>query len=128
MVYGCGIDIEEIDRFIKISEDPLLYSAFAEDVFNESELRSFDRNNIPLYSTAAFSIKEAFFKSVGKSWTNSGLYWKDVSIIFSGDIDTFDLFYSENLQKRLTDIGITGIEAAVRAESGYTVSSVILFR
>ncbi len=128
MLYGCGIDIEETDRFLKIFEDPLLYSAFVKDVFNESEVLSFDRINIPLYTTAAFSIKEAFFKSVGKSWTNSGLYWKDICVIFRGDVDRFDLSYSNDLRKTLADMGVTKIEAAVKAESTYIVSTVVLFR
>jgi phosphopantetheinyl transferase (holo-ACP synthase) len=32
----------------------------------------------------SFSCKEAFFKALGMSWTNSNISWKDIELLFNG--------------------------------------------
>jgi phosphopantetheine--protein transferase-like protein len=82
-IAGCGIDIEELARFerhIPVNEE---IPGFCHLVFTEEEIVH-NRNILPqLTFPLAFSCKEAMFKALGKSWTNSGLSWKDIEIFFT---------------------------------------------
>lgn len=89
-VLGCGIDIEELNRFNSKIPTHSEHSAFAEMVYSDAEIQ----NNLAIkpYLTfpLGFSCKEAFFKAVGVSWTNSNISWKDIELIFNDDNNLHD--------------------------------------
>jgi phosphopantetheine--protein transferase-like protein len=105
-VIGCGIDIEELNRFTKhfsdIKETPL----FAKMVFSEAEIENNLQFTPELTFPLGFSCKEAFFKALGVSWTNSKISWKDIELLFQNNknIHEFSIrlsgfakeFYEEN--------------------------------
>lgn len=80
---ACGIDIEERSRFEKHIPDQSYVSDFCRMVYTEREID----NNIcfdpQLTFPLAFSCKEAIFKALGKSWTNSPISWKDIEVLFT---------------------------------------------
>jgi phosphopantetheine--protein transferase-like protein len=80
-VFGCGIDVEELSRFHKYfgNND---YSLI-EDICTERELTNLCGDKKVRFALS-FSCKEAFFKALGVSWTNSAISWKDVELLFSG--------------------------------------------
>jgi phosphopantetheine--protein transferase-like protein len=81
----CGIDIEELDRFKKIfSENDGDIPMLIKDVFSEKEITINMKNETLLRFALGFSCKEAVFKSLGSSWTNSGIFWKEIELIFKG--------------------------------------------
>lgn len=85
--FSCGIDVEELSRFdrhIRNNDYSLM-----EDIFTERELTSVDGNKRVRFALS-FSCKEAFFKALGVSWTNSNISWKDIELLFSGpDFDNY---------------------------------------
>jgi phosphopantetheine--protein transferase-like protein len=78
MIYGIGIDIEEKSRFKKHLND----NSFLNLICSSNELSK--NKNIPIerFLPISFSCKEALFKSLGKSWTNSEIDWKDFFLVF----------------------------------------------
>ncbi len=98
-VFGCGIDVEEISRFDKHVADAFVM----EDVCTARELQA-PCDDRRLRLALSFSCKEAFFKALGVSWTNSPISWKDIEVLFSGagvDLPEVHLHdYAEELFKR----------------------------
>ena len=80
-VFGCGIDVEELSRFDKYMDSN--NSSLMEDICTERERDSF-LDNKRIKFALSFSCKEAFFKALGVSWTNSNIFWKDIELLFSG--------------------------------------------
>ena len=80
-VFGCGIDLEELSRFDKYIRNND-YSLM-EDICTERELINVDGDKRVRFALS-FSCKEAFFKALGVSWTNSIISWKDIELLFSG--------------------------------------------
>ena len=109
MIYGCGVDIEEIGRFTKhldLSESP---PSFISDVFTQKEISINKTHLEKLRFPLGFSCKESIFKAFGISWTNSPISWKDIELIFqSKEIKDYrielngyakDLFERESIQR-----------------------------
>src|SRR5512140_407765 len=97
-VFGCGIDVEELSRFDRFLGDdapPLM-----EDICTRRELNSFTGDK-RVRSALSFSCKEAFFKALGVSWTNSDISWKDIEFLAKG-LDFSD--YTVNCYNRADDI------------------------
>jgi len=80
-VFGCGIDIEELSRFDKYIDN--IDFSFMENFCTERELHNVFGDKCVRYALS-FSCKEAFFKALGVSWTNSDISWKDIELLFSG--------------------------------------------
>jgi phosphopantetheine--protein transferase-like protein len=88
-VFGCGVDVEELSRFDKYIRNND-YSLM-EDIFTERELTRFDGDE-RVRIALSFSCKEAFFKALGVSWTNSNISWKDIELLFSGpEFDSYQV-------------------------------------
>lgn len=81
-IAGIGIDIEELSRFSKYLQVDDKVPGFYRMVFSDEEI-SLNRNFLPhLTFPLAFSCKEAMFKALGRSWTNSEISWKEIELIF----------------------------------------------
>ncbi len=80
-VLGCGIDIEELSRFDRYIDN--VDVSFMENFCTARELHNVTGNERVRYALS-FSCKEAFFKALGVSWTNSGISWKNIELLFSG--------------------------------------------
>ena len=81
-VLGCGIDIEELIRFDSKIPSGRNLPGFAQLVYTPFEIESYSKINSEYTFPLSFSCKEAFFKALGVSWTNSYITWKDIELVF----------------------------------------------
>ncbi len=129
MVYGCGVDIEEINRFTRHLDLHEPTPSFITDVFTEREISLNDTSLKEIRFALGFSCKEAMFKAFGKSWTNSPLSWKDIELIFRGETPEHygielggyakDLFLREELKR---------IDSQVAYTETYVMFQVVLIK
>jgi phosphopantetheine--protein transferase-like protein len=81
-VIGCGIDLEEFSRFKKHLPSQTEITGFARLVYTPAEIAC-NLTILPEFTfPLGFSCKEAFFKALGVSWTNSKISWKDIELLF----------------------------------------------
>ena len=78
-VFGCGIDVEELARFDKLIDNDD-YSLM-EDICTRREIDNICGDKRVRFALS-FSCKEAFFKALRMSWTNSDVFWKDIELLF----------------------------------------------
>ena len=81
-VFGCGIDVEELARFDRYTgegDDTIMRDICSQREFDN--LRSGDKR---ARFALSFCCKEAFFKALGVSWTNSDVTWRDIELLSSG--------------------------------------------
>lgn len=120
MIFGCGIDIEEIERFNKHYFHKGKLSDLMYDIFTAKEI-----DNLSVFGKEAFlkgfCFKEALFKAIN----NPNLGFKDVQVIFSGE-QTFEIVKSEVLYNILMDQGVKEIKAEFQTEKQYVISKVWL--
>ncbi len=81
-IFGCGIDIEEINRFDKHLHSNNLLSPLIRDVFTGQEIKINLSFNKRVCFPLGFSCKEAVFKALGVSWMNSPISWKEIELLF----------------------------------------------
>ena len=83
----CGVDIEEIGRFNKFIHLPDKVEPFIYRVFTKQEIE----NNLKFHSllpfALGFSAKEAMFKALGISWTNSSISWQEIELLMPNSAD-----------------------------------------
>ena len=100
---SCGIDIEEGARFDRYFTDDDIFVKLVEDVFTEREILNNSHLAFKYPFTAGFTCKEAIFKSLGVSWLNSDIHWKNIELIFTGNtIRDYEIIlsgYADNLMK-----------------------------
>lgn len=128
VILGCGIDIEELIRFIKHIPNQADIPGFSHLVYTDAEINC-NRNILPhLTFPIGFSCKEAFFKALGVSWTNSRISWKDIEILFSNENDlqeysirlngyALELFHGKKCSK---------IESYMEYTNDYVIFQIIL--
>lgn len=127
-IAGCGIDIEELARFsrhLPVNESiPDLWHMIS----TEEEI-SINRQFSPHVSfPLSFSCKEAMFKALGRSWTNSNISWKEIELIFQdhqlgGD---FLIRLSGHALARYRALNCTRIESAFSFTDDYVIFQIIL--
>lgn len=81
-VFGCGVDIEELGRFeryVAAENDSLM-----RDICSPREYENLSVGERKTRCALSFCCKEAFFKALGVSWTNSCVAWRDIELISSG--------------------------------------------
>ena len=105
-VAGCGIDIEEHNRFRRKLSSPDGISGFAEMVYTTEEIDCYRDSETDLKFTLGFSCKEAFFKAFGVSWMNSNISWKDIELLFMDENNIYNYSirlsgYAKELYKKM---------------------------
>lgn len=125
MVVSCGIDAEELSRFDKHLPDPPESSAFIRLVYTPDEIRhlqQFPDTGFPL----AFCAKEAVFKALGRSWTNSTLDWKEIQLRLHDGCES--LLFTGAVKARLDELGITRWQTSWSMDKEFAMFSVCLLR
>jgi len=89
-VLGCGIDIEELIRFDSKIPTGHNLPGFAQLVYTQAEIESYSKIKSEFAFPLSFSCKEAFFKALGVSWTNSYITWKDIELVFNDENNLHD--------------------------------------
>jgi phosphopantetheine--protein transferase-like protein len=80
-VIGCGVDIEELtrfDKFVSCQDNSVMRDICT--TLESEDVHGCKRLKLAL----RFSCKEAFFKALGVSWTNSNIFWQDIELLFYG--------------------------------------------
>ena len=123
MIYGVGTDVVEIGRIQKALER--WGERFAERVLCDPELRRFRHHRQPAaYLAKRFAAKEAFTKALGtgiKAPANWHGVW--VANLPSGKPQ---LEFSKDLQRLLSDRGISRAHVSLSDERGVAMATVIL--
>ncbi|HKL09690.1 MAG TPA: 4'-phosphopantetheinyl transferase superfamily protein [Bacteroidales bacterium] len=120
MIFGCGIDIEESERFNKHYFDTGKLSDLVYDLFTSKEIENFS-----LFGKKAFLKGFCFKESLYKAF-NIDLYgWKDVEIIFASEQE-FEILFSKKLEALLLEKKIKDIIADFSETTDYVLFKVIL--
>lgn len=125
MLVSCGIDVEEVSRFDKYLSETPEQSAFVRLVYHTEEIRHLRTDpgrGFPL----AFCAKEAVFKALGRSWTNSPLDWKEIQLRLNSN--NANLTFSGAVHQRLIELGINRWQTDHRLTDQYAMFSILLFR
>lgn len=128
-VFGCGIDIEEITRFDNYIENND-YSLM-KDICTKREFNNLcgDNTDKRVRFALSFSCKEAFFKALGVSWTNSGIFWKDIELLFSGQkFDSYCVNLSAYAKELLVKNNAKIAEASFDYNEEIVIFQVILLK
>lgn len=120
MIFGCGIDIEEISRFNKHYFSNGNLSDLVYDVFTGKEIENFSLFGREAF-LKGFCFKEAFYKA----FNINNCDWKDIEIIFSEHED-FEICFSKHLEWLLKNHEIENIFADYTETDVYVVFKVIL--
>jgi len=127
-VLGCGIDIEELIRFETNIPTRTNITGFAQMVYTPAEI-AYNLDIYPGFTfPLCFSCKEAFFKALGVSWTNSKISWKDIELLFENKNNLHD--YSIRLNGFAEELyhekKCCSIESYLEYTSTYVIFQVIL--
>lgn len=120
MLFACGVDIEEINRFNKHYFDKGKLSDLVYDIFTTREIENFSVFGKEAF-LKGFSFKEAFFKALN----NQDIDFKDIEIIFNDDSD-FKLYPSNHLNQILSNLKITDIKTDYKITDQFITFNVIL--
>ncbi|HAN18058.1 MAG: hypothetical protein A2X13_03795 [Bacteroidetes bacterium GWC2_33_15] len=122
MIFGCGIDIEEIIRFDKHYFEKGQLSHLIYDIFTSREIENFSVFGKEAF-LKGFCFKEAFYKAIH----NSEISWFDVEIIFNIE-QSFEIFYSDVLKLYLNSNEIAKIDVNFERTGQYVICKVILVK
>jgi phosphopantetheine--protein transferase-like protein len=128
-IVGCGIDIEELDRFKKFIPTHTDIPDLTNLVYSDSEIAANQKISPHLTFPLAFSCKEAFFKAFGVSWTNSPISWKDIELIFQDpkDIQQYSVRLNGYAGELFEKMHCSRFETAIKIRKRYIIFEVILF-
>jgi phosphopantetheine--protein transferase-like protein len=122
MVYSCGIDIEEINRFDKHYFQNGLLSNLIYDIFTSREIENFSYFGKKAF-LKGFCFKEAFYKAINSN--NVG--WFDVEILFSND-GLYEIHTSELLNQIIEENKISITDVQFSETNQYITCKVLLIK
>lgn len=120
MIFGCGIDIEETNRFNKHYFDKGILSNLVYDIFTSKEIENFSVFGKEAF-LKGFSFKEAFYKALN----STEIDFKDIEIIFANDSD-FEIFTSKKIKAVFIKEKIIDILADFQINEKYVIFKVLL--
>lgn len=127
MIYGCGVDIEELNRFTKHLDLKDTLPSLISDVFTEEEISQNKKSQKELRFPLGFSCKEAMFKAFGISWTNSPISWKDIELIFQGESPENYLIKLTGHAKKLFDkFDLKQVDSFVEYNDTFVMFQIVL--
>lgn len=128
-IVGCGIDIEEFDRFKKFIPTRSVIHELTNLVYSDSEIITNQKISPHLTFPLAFSCKEAFFKAFGVSWTNSPITWKDIEMIFQDkkDIQRYSIRLSGYARELFKKLNCSRFETSMEIGKDFVIFEVLLF-
>jgi phosphopantetheine--protein transferase-like protein len=128
-VLGCGIDIEEIVRFENKIPTRNHITDFAKFVYTPSEIASNLTIHPEFSFPIGFSCKEAFFKALGISWTNSKILWTDIELLFENinNLKEYSIRLNGYAKELFNEKKCYVIESDLEYTKDYIIFQVILF-
>ena len=122
MVFGCGIDIEEIERFNKHYFDKGRLSDLVYDIFTTKEIENFSVFGKEAF-LKGFCFKEAFYKAID----NTDIGFKDIEIIFKKDTE-FDILKSKVVNTIFEKENVSDIKVDFETDVKYVICKVLLIK
>lgn len=122
MIFSCGIDIEEKERFNKHYFDKGKLSDLVYDIFTTREIENFSVFGKEAF-LKGFSFKEAFYKACN----NPGIGFLDVEIIFSSELSS-QIIHSKFVKKWLEDNHIVDVQCSFQEEIKFVTCKVLLIK
>ncbi|MEY2973107.1 MAG: holo-ACP synthase [Gammaproteobacteria bacterium] len=122
MIYGIGVDTVEIHRINAMQNQ----EAFAEKILSSEELKLLKTKNsaqVASFLAKQFAAKEAVVKALGKGFQEN-MFPRDISVLRSQD-GCPRLVFSNNLQKRLNDLGIVSWHVSLADERTHAIAMVV---
>ena len=121
---ACGVDIEELARFDRHARSA--DSQLLRDICTEREIRNL-RPDRRLHLALAFSCKEATFKALGATWTNSDVSWRDIELLFSGlGFDEYRIELSGRAKEIFDECGANHVAVSLAHNDEYVLVEVLL--
>ena len=120
MIFGCGIDIEEIPRFDKHYFENGKLSGLIYNLFSAKEIENFSFFGKEAF-LKGFCFKEAFYKALN----NPDFDFKDVEIIFD-DQSNFEIYPSKRIKEIFNTHKIIEIIADFQQTDRYASAQVLL--
>lgn len=125
-VFGCGIDIEDLSRFDTYIEHNDF--SFLKNYCTERELHNVYGDKRVRFALS-FSCKEAFFKALGVSWTNSDITWKDIELLFTGpDLHSYTVHLHEYAKELLIKNSLKVGETSLDYNEEFVTFQVVLLK
>lgn len=127
-IAGCGIDIEELARFSGHLPVNQPIPDFWMMISTEEEIMINRQVSPRLSFPLSFSCKEAMFKALGRSWTNSEISWKEIELIFRDHSreDNYTIRLTGSALERFRDLKCTRIESSFTCTDEYVIFQIIL--
>jgi len=122
MIFGCGIDIEEIERFNKHYFEKGRLSDLIYDIFTTKEIENFSVFGKEAF-LKGFCFKEAFYKAID----STDIGFKDIEIIFS-DENNFEILKSKIVRNLFNKLNISDIVANFQVSNQYVIFKVLLIK
>ena len=122
MIFGCGIDIEEIERFNKHYFANGKLSNLVYNLFTSKEIENFSVFGKEAF-LKGFCFKEAFYKALN----NDDVDFKDIEIIFEGD-HNFEILKSKKVIEFFSKNDIIKLEADFKINDQYALFKVLLIK
>lgn len=124
MIYGIGTDLIRVERIgTVLARHP---SRFAERLLHPAELLQYMQSKRATnFLAKSWAVKEAFGKALGTGVR--GYANPDVGVV-RNEIGRPQLIYSESMQARLDELGITAGHVSLSDEDGMVLAYVVLER
>lgn len=97
-------------------------------IFTEDEIGRNRKISPELTFPLAFSCKEAVFKALGRSWSNSDISWKDIELIFKDErnLNDFEVRLSGYAKVLLEEKSCKEVRASFDISPDYVIFEVLL--
>jgi len=122
MIFGCGIDIEEPERFNKHYFTDGRLSDLVYDIFSTREIENYSVFGKEAF-LKGFSFKEAFYKAMD----NTEIGFKDIEIFFNTDGST-QFKPSIKVKDLFAHHSIGEVRIDFKEKEQYVISKVILIQ
>ncbi len=125
MLVGIGIDLEQVGRFQRmLRRSPALLG----QVFSLDEQRVFNAQPDPVaHFAAAFAVKEACFKALGRSWLESSLFWTDIELLSPLPSECPNVQLRGAASDRCRALGGDVVKVGLSVRGPFVIASILIF-
>ena len=121
MIVGIGIDIVEIERFMKMDN----LEGIAKKILHSNELSEFNKNkNKYLFLSKKFAFKEAFVKAIGTGLRDP-FFLNNIEIV-RDNLGKPLVVTHDKAKKEFENLGITKAHVSLSDTERYVVAFVVL--